>query len=172
MVVISQLKFRKYLDDRTNPVDAAAINRLPSKHSLPAQLVDGECDVLMINRQQGIIVGEIKSVGEDSTSSSQPSDPQNSTPSSQPSDPQNSMIVKRVERAMKQVNNQEMALRHLVSDLNIKVTRTLMFPNLDSAQMLQALSNTGVEQVSAFMPIFLPIFFYQDSRYWHVLIHL
>ena len=77
MIVISQLLFRKYLDNLTSPVERAAAARVPSVRALPAQQVDRECDVLMINRRQGIIVGEIKSVGGSNYFKSQPESQQN-----------------------------------------------------------------------------------------------
>ena len=138
MIVISQLMFRKYLDNLTSPVEIAAANRLPS---VPEQQVDRECDVLMINRRQGIIVGEIKSVGG--------SDYFKSQPESQ----QNRIIMNKVEKAVTQVISQETALRHLVSDLNITVTRTLILPNVTSAQLSRAVTNTSVEQVTVFMSV-------------------
>ena len=136
MVVISQLLFRKYLDNLTSPVEIAAAARLPSVWALPAQQVDRECDVLMINRRQGIIVGEIKSVGG--------SDYFKSQRESQ----QNRIVMNTVEKAVTQVSEQETALRHLVSDLNIIIRGTLIFPNLTSAQLVRALINTPVVQVS------------------------
>ena len=77
-MVISQLRFRKYLDSAncTNPVDVAAVARLPNLQSLPAQLGErlreGECDVLMIHREQGLIVGKIRSTEGGDFFSSQP----------------------------------------------------------------------------------------------------
>ena len=136
MVVVSQLFFRKYLDDNTNPIHVAAAARLPSVWTLPEQLTEGECDILIIHRQHGIVVGEIKSVGRGAFFNSQ-ADSQ-----------QNRMIVDKVAAAMRQINNQEMVLRHLVSDLSVTVSRILIFPNLSSAQLLKALTNTPAAQVS------------------------
>ena len=143
MVVISQLLFRKYLDNLTSPVEIAAAAGLPSVRALPAQQVDRECDVLMINRQQGIIVGEVKSVGGGDYFQSQPENRQND------------IIMNKVEKAVTQVSEQETALRHLVSDLNITIRGTLIFPNLTSVQLVRALINTSVAQVSVFMSVLL-----------------
>ena len=136
MVVISQLLFRKYLDDRTNPVNLAASARLPSVMELSAHLTEGECDILIIHREQGIIAGEIKSVGGSAYFNSQPMSQQNR------------IITKKVEEAVNQVNNQATVLRHVVSDLNITVNRLLIFPNLSSAQLKRALRRTPVAQVN------------------------
>ena len=145
MVIMSQLMFRKYLDNCTSPVEAAAAARLPSKRALPVQLRDGEGDIVVLHRQQGVIVGKIKSVGGSSYFQSQPQSQQHG------------VVVKKVEAAVKQVNNQETALRHLVSDLNIIVTKTLIPPPPPTpppcfhGQLLQALTNTPVAQVSVSM---------------------
>ena len=140
-MVISQLMFRKYLDNCTNPVEAAAASRLPSAGALPVQLEDGECDLMIIHRQQGLIVGEIKSVGGSSYFQTQPESQQHG------------VIVKKVKAAVGQVNNQATALRHLVSDLNITVSNTIIFPHLTSAQLLQSLTNSPVAQVSVSMSV-------------------
>ena len=140
-MVISQLMFRKYLDNCTNPVEIAASARLPSAGALPVQLEDGECDLMIIHRQQGLIVGEIKSVGGGSYFQTQAESQQHW------------VIVKKVRAAVEQVNNQETALRHLVSDLNIAVTKTLLFPNVTAEQLLRALTNSPVAQVRVSMSV-------------------
>ena len=151
MMVISQLRFRKYLDrdNCTSPVDVATVARLPNWQSLPAQLAEGECDVLVIHREQGLIVGEIKSTGGGDFFSRQPESQQNQ------------MIVNMVEKAVKQMNNKEMALRRLVSDLNITITRVLICPNLISAQLLRGLANTPVAQVNVSLSVALCTLFHQ-----------
>ena len=141
MVVITQLLFRKYLDSCTSLIEVAAAARLPGMRALPVQLRDGECDIVVLHRQQGVIVGEIKSVGGSIYFQTQPESQQHG------------VIVRKVRAAVGQVNNQETALRYLVSDLNISVTKTLIFPNLTSEQLLQALTNTPVAQVSVFMSV-------------------
>ena len=141
MVVVSQLMFRKYLDNCTNPVEAAAAARLPGVGALPVKLRDGECDIVVLHRQQGVIVGEIKSIGGGSYFQTQPESQQHV------------VIVRKVRAAVEQVHNQETALRYLVSDLNITVTKTLIFPNLTSVQLLQALTNTPEAQVSVLMSV-------------------
>ena len=145
MMLISQLRFRKYLDrdNCTNPVDVATVASLPNWQSLPAQLAEGECDVLVIHREQGLIVGEIISTGGGDFFSRQPESQQNQ------------VIVNRVEKAVKQLNNQGTALRRLVSDLNITITKILITPSLTSAQLLRALTNTPVAQVSVSVSVSL-----------------
>ena len=161
MMVISQLRFRKYLDrdNCTSPVDVATVARLANWQSLPAQLAEGECDVLVIHREQGLIVGEIKSTGAGDFFSRQPESQQNQ------------MILNMVKKAVKQLNNKETALRHLVSDLNITITTTLITPSLTSAQLLRALTNTPVAQVSVSVSVIMHLAsagtpLHQDDRHW------
>ena len=158
MMVISQLRFRKYLDrdNCTSPVDVATVARLPNWQSLPAQLAKGECDVLVIHRRQGIIVGEIKSTGRGDYFKSQLENQQNQ------------IIVKKVQKAVKQLNNQETALRlYLVSDLNVTITMMLITPSLTSAQLLRALTNTPVAQVSVSVSVSLCTLFHQYTAFIH-----
>ena len=124
MMVISQLDFRKYLDDRTDPVNAAACALLPRPATMARQYHRGDFDVLIIHRHYGLIVGEVKSVG---------ADPEN-TPDL------NKAVVKRVGKAVNQLNKAEDVLRHLMSDMApVRVTKTLILPSITSDQLLQAL---------------------------------
>ena len=156
-MVISQLRFRKYLDREncTSPVDVATVARLPNWQSLPADLAEGECDVLVIHREQGLIVGEVKSTGGGDFFSRQPENQQNQ------------MIVNKVEKAVKQLNNKEIALRRLASDLNIAITKTIISPFLTSAQLLRALTNTPVAQVSVSVSVSLCTLFHQYTAFIH-----
>ncbi|XP_076446982.1 uncharacterized protein LOC143284199 isoform X2 [Babylonia areolata] len=139
MMVISQMQFRKYLDNQTNPerllnpLHAAAIAQLPTVRdpSTAQHIADGECDIIIIHRQHGLIVGEVKSVG-------------NTYLSHQPPSVQNQAIKGKVEKALSQVRNQAAALKHLIRDLPaIRITTTLMLPNINSAQLHLALQASG-----------------------------
>ena len=157
MMVISQLRFRKYLDrdNCANPVDVAAVASLPNWQSLDERLREGKCDVLMIHRRHGLIVGDIKSAGGGDYFSHQPESQQNQ------------MIMDKVEKAVKQLNNKETALRCLVSDLNITVKKILILPFLTSAQLLRALTNTPVAQVSVSVSVSLCTLFLQYTAFIH-----
>lgn len=63
MVVISELQFRKYLDDRTDPIHAAACVLLPRPVTMSPEHRRGDFDVLVVHSRYGLIVGEVKSVG-------------------------------------------------------------------------------------------------------------
>ncbi|KAL8610332.1 hypothetical protein ACOMHN_041146 [Nucella lapillus] len=143
MMVISRLTFRKYLDNAsnperlTNPLHAAAVSLLPTldDSTLPSHLVDGECDILLLHRRRGLVVGEIKSVGGGRYFSGQDGSKQNE------------IVVRKVTEALLQLDNQEAALRHLVSDLPpVAVTKTLLLPNLTAAQLRAALASCAQVQ--------------------------
>jgi hypothetical protein len=63
MMVISQLDFRKYLDNQTDPVAAAASAFLPQLVSLEPQYQRGDIDILIIHRLYGLLAWEVKTVG-------------------------------------------------------------------------------------------------------------
>nr|KAG5699986.1 hypothetical protein BaRGS_001805 [Batillaria attramentaria] len=121
MMVLSQLEFRKYLDNQVDPITAAATRLLQQPATLGNP--DGDFDVLIISRQYGLIVGEVKSVGDN---------PQHTT---------DQAIVKRVKKAVKQLKKAGDTVKGLVSDLApVSVTRILMLPNITSQQLMTALS--------------------------------
>nr|KAG5693917.1 hypothetical protein BaRGS_014358 [Batillaria attramentaria] len=121
MMVLSQLQFRKYLDNQVDPVTAAATRLLPRPATLGIR--DGDLDILLISRQYGLVVGEVKSVGH------------------KPKYTTDQAIVKTVQKAVKQLKKADVTLRQLVSDLApINVTRILMLPNITSQRLMTALS--------------------------------
>ncbi|KAK7091348.1 hypothetical protein V1264_009041 [Littorina saxatilis] len=130
MMVISQLDFRKYLDNNTDPINAAnnaaACANLPRPVTMQQQQHhDGDFDVLIIHRHYGLIVCEVKAVGAD----------RRNTPDL------NQAVVGKVIKALKQLNKAKTVLNHLMSDMGpVQVTKTLVLPNVTSAELMQALS--------------------------------
>nr|KAG5701748.1 hypothetical protein BaRGS_004350 [Batillaria attramentaria] len=121
MMVLSQLEFRKYLDNQVDPITAAATRLLPRPATLGNP--DGDFDILLVSRQYGLVVGEVKSVGH------------------KPKYTTDQAIVKTVQKAVKQLKKADVTLRQLVSDLApVNVTRILMLPNITSQQLMTALS--------------------------------
>nr|KAG5701746.1 hypothetical protein BaRGS_004348 [Batillaria attramentaria] len=121
MMVLSQLEFRKYLDNQVDPITVAATRLLPRPATLGNP--DGDFDILMVSRQYGLVVGEVKSVGH------------------KPKYTTDQAIVKTVQKAVKQLKKADVTLRQLVSDLApVNVTRILMLPNITSQQLMTALS--------------------------------
>nr|KAG5687302.1 hypothetical protein BaRGS_016903 [Batillaria attramentaria] len=121
MMVLSQLQFRKYLDNKLDPITAAAARLLPRPATLGIR--DGDLDILLVSRQYGLVVGEVKSVGH------------------KPKYTTDQAIVKTVQKAVKQLKKADVTLRQLVSDLApVNVTRILMLPNITSQRLMTALS--------------------------------
>ncbi|KAK7092750.1 uncharacterized protein [Littorina saxatilis] len=129
MMVISQLEFRKFLDS-SSPIDVAAAAMLPNMRNQPNP-PQGEFDILVIHRDHGLIIAEIKSLGVLQYFSGRPLADQHQ------------MIADKVERAVRQLNSQGATLARLVSDLGVKVTKTLILPNVSSTQLEQALQAHG-----------------------------
>ena len=130
MMVISQLDYRKYLDDKTDPISAAACSGLPRPATMPSKKYHrGDFDVLIIHPRYGLVVGEVKSVG---------SDPGNTQDLDK-------AIVKRVRKAVGQLHKAEDVLSHLVSDVApVKISKTLILPSITSSQLLQALGTDTI----------------------------
>ncbi|KAL8563169.1 hypothetical protein ACOMHN_011497 [Nucella lapillus] len=130
MMVLSNLKFQKYLNNHTNPLHAAAIAQLPTiQHpSIPQKIQDGECDIIVLHRRYGLLIGEIKSVGGDDYFRQQ-------SPSQQ-----TQILIRKLEKAIDQLQNQQTGLRHIMSDLPpVRVTLTLMLPNITAHKLEEAL---------------------------------
>ena len=132
-MVLSELKFQQYLDGEMDPLHKAACSLLPRPSDLPRRDRIGDFDVLALHRQYGMIVGEVKCVGAN----------QSSFPLV------DRVVVDRVKKAVGQLDKAERNLRRLSSDLApVRVTKTLLLPNVQSEQVLQALSsNARVSQV-------------------------
>ncbi|KAL8602626.1 hypothetical protein ACOMHN_017362 [Nucella lapillus] len=131
MFIISSLRFQNYLHNPANPLHAAAIAQLPSidDPSIPQNLRNGECDLIIIHRTYGLLIGEIKPVGRNDFFRKQ-------TP-----DKQTQIITDKIRKAVKQLENQHRALSHLVRDLPpIRISMTLLLPNVSSSQLQSALS--------------------------------
>ena len=138
MMVISGLKYKKYLDYKNNP--KALINpinpairyatpKLSDVSSLPRNMADGECDIFTIHPINGLMLGEIKGVGVSQNFSGQSAEQQNQD------------IVKKVRKAVDQLNKQTTTLRCLIQDLpNIRITRVVMLPNITKEQLRAALA--------------------------------
>ncbi|KAL8582835.1 hypothetical protein ACOMHN_033160 [Nucella lapillus] len=131
MFIISSLRFQHYLHNPANPLHAAAIAQLPSidDPSIPQNLRNGECDLIIIHRTYGLLIGEVKPVGGNDFFHKQ-------TP-----DKQTQIITDKIRKAVKQLENQHRALSHLVRDLPpIRISMTLLLPNVSSSQLQSALS--------------------------------
>ena len=137
MMVVCELDFRKYLDGETDPIHRAQCALFPRPADLKAQDLDeGDFDILILHRTYGLVTMEVKAVGAE-----------------QGIVLTDKVVVKRVQKSIKQLNKETTVLHHLVSDLTrtpIRVTRCLLVPYLTSQQLSQALTTAPVvAQVSA-----------------------
>ncbi|XP_025112862.1 uncharacterized protein LOC112575313 [Pomacea canaliculata] len=135
MVGMTQLQFRQYLGE---PCYAAAATHLPRPSNLPPSLPhnwkQGDFDVLLIHRQYGLVVCEVKAVGDNiqSVNMSQQDVDKN--------------IRQKLSNAVSQLDKAEAMLSHLVSDIapGLPVTKVIAFPNLTARQLQQAISGDNL----------------------------
>nr|KAG5688043.1 hypothetical protein BaRGS_003589 [Batillaria attramentaria] len=126
MFVISQLNYADYLN---KPSYAQAAQQLPRPVDLPPKHKHGDFDILIIHRNYGIIIGEIKSVGL--------KDGELNITQAQ----SDAAVAKRVGKAVKQLNKSERVIKHLVSDIapGLSVNKTIILPYVTSSQLQRVL---------------------------------
>ncbi|XP_070201209.1 uncharacterized protein [Littorina saxatilis] len=117
MFILSQLQFGSYLNE---PAYAAAAKRLPRPKDLPQGDRQGDFDFLLIHRQHGILIGELKSVGK---TKGAPADP---------------FLAQKVKQAVKQLDKSERVVRHLVSDMGPGMTVKKTLPALRQQRSVRA----------------------------------
>lgn len=126
---LSQFPFGSYLGE---PNYAPAVSHLPSPTNLPSELPwnwrQGDFDVLLIHRQYGFIVFEVKAVTGNSETSVEQGIEQ---------------TTKKLKEAVKQLNKAEAMLTHLTSDIarNVRITKIIACPNLTSQELNDFISN-------------------------------
>ncbi|XP_070203708.1 uncharacterized protein [Littorina saxatilis] len=126
MFVVSELNFKDYLN---KPFYAKHTGKLPKPANLPKELrhhgKQGDFDILVIHRQYGILVGEIKSVGKTEASRA------------------DTEVVKVIGKAVKQLDKCEVHARHMVSDIapDLTVRKTLFLPYVSQAQLQRILDD-------------------------------
>ncbi|XP_070203208.1 uncharacterized protein [Littorina saxatilis] len=135
MFVVSELNFKDYLN---KPFYAKHTGKLPKPATLPKELrhhgKQGDFDILVIHRQYGILIGEIKSVGKTEASRA------------------DTEVVKVIAKAVKQLDKCEVHARHMVSDIapGLTVRKTLFLPYVSQAQLQRILhdeNNSELQQV-------------------------
>ncbi|KAL8587201.1 hypothetical protein ACOMHN_013287 [Nucella lapillus] len=94
---------------------------------LPPHLQRGEVDVLIIHRDHGFVVMEIKALGDMLYHSKDESSVQQS-------------ICDKVRKSLKQLDKDVEVLKYLLEDAAVTVTRVLVMPNLDRHTVREALS--------------------------------
>ncbi|XP_070202895.1 uncharacterized protein [Littorina saxatilis] len=126
MFVVSELNFKDYLNE---PFYAKHTGKLPKPANLPKELrhhgKQGDFDILVIHRQYGILVGEIKSVGKAEASRA------------------DTEVFKVIDKAVKQLDKCEVHARHMVSDIapGLTVRKTLFLPFVSHTQLRRILDD-------------------------------
>ncbi|KAK7094820.1 uncharacterized protein [Littorina saxatilis] len=130
MFIISQFNYRAYLNEPTyaamvvgfpRPVDLKQYN----KHR-------GDFDILIIHKQYGVLVGEVKSIGN------------NFDTISMSEEQQEAMVAKRIQQSIKQLDKACEVLSHLMSDLDTRprVLKTVMLPCISKRQLQRVLDGS------------------------------
>ncbi|KAK7089593.1 hypothetical protein V1264_024408 [Littorina saxatilis] len=170
MFILSQLRFGDYLNQ---PAYAAAAAQLPRPSDIDTQQTkysDGEADFVLIHRQHGILIGELKTVGRWQKDVNNPQPPADAD------------VAKRVTKAVTQLDRSETVVRYLVNDVTpyLTVRKTLFLPYVRSEQLERVLDNDPqLEQAvcrslgagSAAEAVLLCCCSHQLSQsasYWHV----
>ncbi|KAK7087856.1 hypothetical protein V1264_021855 [Littorina saxatilis] len=128
MFVLSQLNFKDYLPSHSS----SATPRLPTPRDLKSQNKDqGDFDVLVLHKHLGVLVGEIKSVGD------------NFQELGFSEQKQEQEIKKKVKQALKQLDKALDVLTHLTKDQQPlpRILKTLILPSISQEQLQQVLNN-------------------------------
>ncbi|XP_070207998.1 uncharacterized protein [Littorina saxatilis] len=130
MFILSQLSFGNYLKKLADAAAAAQPPRPSQLNTRTTKYSDCEADFVLIHRQHGILIGELKSVGRHQVDVNNPQPP---------TDPD---VAKRVTKAVKQLNRSERVVRHLVSDVTpgLTVRKTLFLPYVSVKQLKRVLN--------------------------------
>ena len=126
MFVISQLKYENYLNQHCFSGDA----KLPKPSDLKEEKRDrGDFDILVIHRNHGVLVGEIKSVGDRLADKSE--------------EQQHRIIADKIRLAMKQLDKAESVLQHLFSDKarRPRIRKSVILPNVTADCLRRVLSS-------------------------------
>ncbi|KAK7094327.1 hypothetical protein V1264_007967 [Littorina saxatilis] len=131
MFILSQLSFGNYLNQHAYAAAAAQLPRPSDLDTQQTKYSDGEADFVLIHRQHGILIGELKSVGRYQVDVNNPQPPADAD------------VAKRVTKAVEQLDRSERVVRHLVSDVApaLTVRKTLFLPYVSTGQLKRILDN-------------------------------
>lgn len=122
--VLTQLGFDNYLSELLNNIAASLFPRAADFDN--EQLSRGEFDLLLIHATHGLLVGELKSIGDKFRGRSLTEKEVKAT-------------EKRIRKGLKQLDKEEKVLKHLTKDLQQppRVRKTLLLPNLQQSQLFE-----------------------------------
>ncbi|XP_025111158.1 uncharacterized protein LOC112574356 [Pomacea canaliculata] len=130
LVALTQLQFGDYLGE---PCYSAAAAQMPLPKTLPAdkprQWKYGDFDIILIHREYGFVVCEVKAIGEKVSHMTEQE--------------LHESIGNKLKQAVSQLDKAETMLSHLVSDIDphLRITKTMAFPNLTATQVQQAIAS-------------------------------
>ena len=121
MFLISELNFGDYLSKQAY---RQATEGLPKPADLPEDQRHGDFDVLLVHRERGVVVGEVKSV--DSMAPAR-------------------MVAKRLTYAAKQLGRGKKMVEHIISDLasGLPVRKTFFLPLLSRNKLTKVLETNA-----------------------------
>ena len=119
MVVISRLEFRRYLDDKTEPINAAVCSAYPRPIDRPAPDDDGDLDVLVVHSQLGLILVEVKAFGAHQENITE------------------AQFIKVIHKALQQLRKGHDMLKYITNDLKeeVNITKSLVLPFVTRFQL-------------------------------------
>lgn len=126
--VISNVNYDDYLSS-CEAEERRLMAAFPRPRDLPVHLRRGKFDLLIISRLHGVVICEVKSVGEDFLKA--PAETRMTEVGS---------IRQRLQKAVMQLNKAETVLRHLLSDIcrageKVPVRKVLVCPNLSRGML-------------------------------------
>lgn len=136
-ICLSQFSFGSYLGEQRF-AKAAAQLPLPSNlpKTLPWSWRQGDFNVLLIHKNYGFVICEVKAVSYNTVAEEQ--------------EKQVAGVTKKLKEAAEHLKKAEAMLKHLVSDIatGIRITTTIACPNITTHQMQQIIfQNPKLEQV-------------------------
>lgn len=139
MMVLSELKYENYLRKlRAKKSSKASKAKIPEEDAYPTSysiadktMQRGDFDVLIIHKTHGILVGEIKSTGDNLEALCL-------------SEERTRILNDKMVQVVGQLNKAETVLRHLMKDLpSVRISKTVFLPHVTREQLLQVMQQNS-----------------------------
>lgn len=139
MMVLSELKYENYLRKlRAKKSSKASKSKISEEDAYPTSysiadktMQRGDFDVLIIHKTHGILVGEIKSTGDNLEALCL-------------SEERTRILNDKMVQVVGQLNKAETVLRHLMKDLpSVRISKTVFLPHVTREQLLQVMQQNS-----------------------------
>ncbi|XP_025091209.1 uncharacterized protein LOC112562280 isoform X1 [Pomacea canaliculata] len=139
MMVLSELKYENYLRKlRARKSSKASKAKIPEEETYPTsysiadtRMQRGDFDVLIIHKTHGILVGEIKSTGDNLDELCL-------------GDERTRILTAKMKQVVGQLDKAEAVLRHLMKDLpSVRISKTVFLPHVTRDQLLQVMQQNS-----------------------------